>query len=130
MSAGKKRAAEILAFPALQAIPAPSLPLQGKAYEKYLELTQSLLNSRKLNKFTQATCELIAIQHGAIAKRLEYNQVPSAKSIEAIGKLMKELQLVDESESTAPTPRGTENRFAKIGIIVRPGAKKAELRPS
>lgn len=125
-----KRAADILAFPALKAIPAPSLPLTGAAYEKYLELAAKLLNGRKLNDYTRHTCEMIGIQHAAIAKKLEYGQAVSAKSVDDLGKLMKELQLVDESKSTAPTASGTENRFSRIGLIIRPGAKEAELRPS
>lgn len=118
MSAGSKRAAQILVFPALQRVPEPSKPLDGFMREKYVELATSLLNSGKLNKFTQSTCETIAILEGAVAKRLELGLPVSAKAMADIGKLMKELQLVDESESAAPAPGGKENRYDKIGFVV------------
>lgn len=130
MSAGSKKAADILAFPALQAIPAPEMPLEGVAYDKYIELAKGLLNSRKLNTFTRMKCEQLAIMHGTMHKRLTMGLAITASSQEAMGKLMKELQLVDESDSTAPEPAGKENRYSRIGIIVRAGTKKAEIRPT
>lgn len=128
MRVGQRKAAEILAFPALRSIPEPSLPLDGVARVKYLELAQSLLNSHKLNKFTQSTCETIAVLHAGVAKRLDMGLQVSAKAMADIGKLMKELQLVDESESSAPQTSGKENRYDKIGFILSSGTQKAELR--
>lgn len=128
MRVGQKKAGQVLAFPALKHIPAPTFPLRGAAYEKYLSLTTGLLNTRKLNTFTREKCELLAILHGKTAKRLELGQSISTKDIENMSKLMKELQLVDESESTAPEESAGENRFARIGIPLRRGTEKAEIR--
>lgn len=130
MSAGEKKATKILAFPALKRIPEPEMPLVGPARDKYMELAGALLVSSKLNVFTRAKCEQVAILHGQMRKRITQNQVVSASSIDAIGKLMKELQLVDESEAIAPVASGAENRFSRIGVIIRPGTQKAELRSS
>jgi hypothetical protein len=130
MRVGQKKAGQVLAFPALKAIPAPSFPLQGAAYEKYLALATGLLNTRKLNTFTREKCELLAILHGKTAKRLELGQSISTKDIENMSKLMKELQLVDESESTAPEESAGQNRFSAIGVVLRRGTQKAEIRPS
>jgi hypothetical protein len=124
------KTSKVLAFPALTKVPAPEMPIAGAAYDKYVELATRLLHSRKLNMFTRAKCEQIAILHGQMAKRVAMNQVISATAMDSIGKLMKELQLVDESESTAPAESRSQNRFARIGVIIRPGTQKAELRSS
>ena len=125
MGAGGRKAAQILAFPALKRIPEPSKPLDGFMRDKYIDLATSLFNSGKLNKFTQSTCETIAILEGAVAKRLEMSLPVSAKAMADIGKLMKELQLVDDSESSAPAPGGKENRYDKIGFVVSSRAQTA-----
>ena len=130
MRAGEKRAANLLAFPALTRIPPPEFPLKGAAYDKYMELAKGLLHARKLNTFTRMKCEQFAILHGGVHKRIDLGMDPSRAAVETMGKLMKELQLVDESDSTAPEPKGQENRYSRIGVITRPGTEKAELRPS
>lgn len=130
MSAARDKAAKVLAFPALTRIPEPEMPLTGAARDKYMELAKGLLASRKLNTFTRMKCEQVSILYGQMQKRVAMNMTISAVAMDSIGKLMRELQLVDESESTAPAPSWTENRFARIGVIIRPGTQKAELRPS
>lgn len=127
MKVGERRAAEVLAFPAMQTIPPPDLPLKGVAYDKYMELARGLLNSKKLNIFTRAKCEDIALLHENIHKRVEMGLAVSRAVIDQRTRLLKELQLVDESESTAAEPVGQENRYSRIGIIVRPGAQKAAV---
>lgn len=120
------RAAKILAFPALQAIPQPEFPLQGVAHDKYMELAKALLNVKKLNQHTRSTCERIAILHAQVHKRVELGQNVPRATVEEIGKLMKELRLVDESDDTpAQGGPGTENRYARIGIITLAGTEKA-----
>lgn len=127
MKAGERKAANVLAFPALNTVPPPDLPLKGVAYDKYMELARGLLNSRKLNTFTRSKCEDVAILHQTIHKRVELGLQVSKTMIDARGRLMRELQLVDESESTAVAPIGKENRYSGIGVIVRAGTQKAAL---
>lgn len=121
---------KVLAFPALIKVPEPDMPLEGAAYDKYKELAKGLLAARKLNNFTRMKCEQFAILHGQMQKKVAMHAQISTRALDTMGKLMKELQLVDESESVAPTESGAENRFARIGVVVRPGTEKAELRPS
>lgn len=130
MRAGDRKTAEILAFPALKSIPEPELPLKEIAYDKYRELATAFFNAKKLNSFTRLKIEQFAIMHENLHKRIVQGFTISTSSMDAMTKLMKELQLVDESQSTAPPEGGKENRYSRIGAIVRPGAKKAELRPS
>lgn len=130
MRAGDRRAAEILAFPALQGIPAPDIPLRDVAHDKYMELAKGLLNSGKLNSQTRMLCEQIAILHAANHRRYEMNLPISARSLDQIGKLMKELRLVDSSDTVAPASSGEENRFSRFGQIVRRGAEATIIRSS
>lgn len=128
--AGQKRAAQVLAFPAMQAIPAPDLPLQGPAYDKYVELARRLLDAGKLNMQTKALCERIGVLHGEIHKRIEFGRQVSATSLDRLGKLLAELQFIDSSERAAPQSPKQENRFTRFGVVVRRGAQKAEIRSS
>lgn len=129
---GKRKAAEILAFPALKAIPAPSYPLKGPAYEKYLEIAKGLLDAGKLNVHTKALCEQIGIIHGEIHKRLEFGQQVSTKQFERLDKALAQLDLVGQSNATAPDKAASEqeNRFSRYGIILRRGTQEATVRPS
>lgn len=130
MAGRDDKAKKVLAFPALLRVPEPEMPLSGVAREKYDEVAGALLRAKKLNSYTRNKCELLAIAHGAMHKKISMNIAISASARDEISRFMKELQLVDESESVAPTASGSENRFARIGVIVRPGTQKAELRPS
>lgn len=127
MSAGERRVAEVLSFPALKAVPSPDFPLKGRAYDKYLELAVALLAAGKLNMHTKALCEQVGILHGEIYQAVEFGRAVPAKKSERIEKLIKELRLLDESDSTAAESGQAENRFAKFGKITRRGAKEATL---
>lgn len=127
-SVGERNVAKVLSFPALKAIPAPSLPLKGVAYDKYLEIAQKLLAGGKLNTHTKSLCEQIGVIHSEQYRRLEHNlQVPQT-SFARLEKLLKELRLIDDSDEAAPKESRSENRFSRFGVITRRGAKKAELR--
>lgn len=121
------KAAEILAFPALKTIPAPELPLKGVAYDKYRELAQALLVASKLNIHTKAICEQIGYIHGDNHHRIDLGRPIPGKQQERYDKLLKELRLVDESETAAAEAGQDENRFARFGKITRRGAKKAAV---
>lgn len=130
LSAKERRVANVLAFPPLQTIPPPSLPLTGVAHDKYMELAKGLLNAGKLTEYTKMDCEQFAIMHAKVALSLERNLPVSAKIMEQMSKKMKEMQLVDQSDAVAAPSSGQESRFARIGTIILPGTKKAEIRPS
>ena len=126
----KRKIGEIVAFPSMKAIPVPDLPLKGAAYDKYIEVADRLLNARKLNSYTRQLCEQIAVLHAANARRIEIGLLPSTASMTQIGKLYKELQLVDQTDQSSPTQERSENRFARFGVITRRGAAQAKVQSS
>lgn len=111
--------ARILAFPALRTIPEPELPLKDQAYEKYRELAKRLLDAGKLNSYTRSLCEQIALVHHQNYKRVAAGGLPTGTAVDRMNKLMKELRLVDESDTTAPPVDAQENRFKKFGVVTR-----------
>lgn len=126
----KPVATKILAFPTLRTIPPPEMPLVEQGYDKYMELARRLLDAGKLNIYTRTLCERIGLLHYAIYRKSKLNQVPSLTAIEQIGKLEKELQLVDQSDATAPPADRQESRFAKYGKAPRYWAEAPAIRPS
>jgi hypothetical protein len=125
---GARRTAQLLSFPAIKGLPAPDLPLQGVAYDKYCEFAKRLSESGKLNIQTKALCEQIGIIHGEQHRRMVQGLSVSAKSFERVAHLLKELRLVDDSDAAPPEKDQQSNRFARFGIIIRAGAQKAEIR--
>lgn len=128
MSAGERKAAEILSFPALKVVPPPQLPLKGKGYDKYVEVATTLLRAGKLNTHTMALCEQIGMVHGEIYRDLDRRGTTSAKNRDSYERLLKELRFVDNSEAAAPEESASENRFSRFGVVTRRGAKAAGLR--
>lgn len=112
---GERRTAQLLAFPALNALPAPTLPLKGIAYDAYVKMAQRLLTNHKLNVQTQQMCEQYAVLYAKQYKDIDRNMTPSAASFDRINKILKDLSLVDESDATAQPEGSEQNRFARFG---------------
>ena len=127
---GDNLAAEILAFPALRKVPLPDLPLQGKAYDKYMELATELLAAGKLNTYTKSQCEQVGLLHDQHHRTIGLNRIPSSASLARLDRLLRDLQVVGGSDRTAEEPKQEENRFSRYGRIIRRGAEKATIRPS
>ena len=130
MGAGERKAAEVISFPALQAVPSPELTLKGVGFDKYVEIATHLLRAGKLNMHTRALCEQIGLVHGEIYRDIDRRGTTSAKNRDGYERLLKELRFVDNSDAAAPEEGAAENRFARFGIVTRRGAKKAQLRAS
>ena len=131
ISAGERKAAQVINLGvAFTHVPVPDLPLKDVAYDKYAEYARLLLDRGKLNTHTKALCEQIGVLHAQNHRKLALGQTVGAASFDKIDRYLRELRLIDESDAAAPESEGQENRFARFGIIVRRGAKKAEVRPS
>lgn len=92
-----------------------------------MEVASSLLDQGKLNMQTKMVCEQIALLHAGIYKKVSAGLPVAQTSFDRMTKLMKELRLVSESDEVAPETTGEENRYSGIGIIIRPGTKKAAV---